>query len=173
MYTVVVLAALGGNAELPACWGRGYDYSYGCYGGWGYGYGYGGWGRGWRGYSGWGDCCYNYSPCVYTNSYYVPYASRTYAYPAVAAADAKSPATIVVNLPGDARLMIQDEPTKATSGQRTFTSPPLEPGKTFSYTLRADLDRNGEKMTVTRDVEVRAGQVSRISLDFPTRTARK
>jgi uncharacterized protein (TIGR03000 family) len=83
------------------------------------------------------------------------------------------PATIVVTLPADARLSIEDEPTRATTGERVFVSPPLEPGKTYTYKLKAEVDRNGEKKTTTQNVEVRAGETSRVAVDFPNPETRK
>jgi uncharacterized protein (TIGR03000 family) len=169
MYTVVMMAALGTNVDLPACgWGRGYD---SC--GWGYsgcGWGYGRWGYG--GY--WNGCCnsYYYNPCCYATAYSAPYAGQVYLSSAVTV-DNKMPATMIVDLPAEANLTIDGEATHAASSQRTFSSPPLQPGKTYSYTLQAEVTRNGQKSTVVRNVDVRAGQVSRISLAFPTQTARK
>lgn len=82
-------------------------------------------------------------------------------------ANIPAPARIVVSLPADARLMIEDEPTSSTTGDRTFVSPPLQPGKPYFYSLKAELDRNGKKETVSQNVEVRAGQESRVTLQFP------
>jgi uncharacterized protein (TIGR03000 family) len=79
----------------------------------------------------------------------------------------EAPATIQVSLPADASLSIGGEKTQSTSGDRTFVSPPLQPGKTYFYTLKAEMDRKGEKVTASQDVEVRAGEVSRVSLQFP------
>jgi uncharacterized protein (TIGR03000 family) len=153
------MAALGCNMELPDCgWGRGYDCcDY---------YGWGGCGWGWRDYScGYWGGGYYYNP-YFASSYYVPQY-------AVTQAVADAPATIVVNLPADARLTINGQSTQSTSGERRFVSPPLQPGKTFSYTLQARIDRDGQSATVSREVEVRAGLQSRVTLEFPVRTARK
>jgi uncharacterized protein (TIGR03000 family) len=80
---------------------------------------------------------------------------------------AEAPATIIVTLPAEARLTIDGQATQATSSDRTFVSPPLQQGKSYQYTLKGELDRNGQKVTTSRDVEVRAGQVSRVALQFP------
>jgi uncharacterized protein (TIGR03000 family) len=81
-----------------------------------------------------------------------------------------APATIVVNLPAGARLTIGGEQTMSASGDRTFVSPPLVPGKTYVYTLKGEFDRNGEKVITSQDVDVRAGQLSRVALQFPTQS---
>jgi uncharacterized protein (TIGR03000 family) len=78
-----------------------------------------------------------------------------------------APAVIVVSLPADARLTVDDTPTRSTSSLRTLVSPPLEPGKTFTYTLKAELDRDGQPVTQTREVVVRAGEEARVRFDLP------
>src|SRR5438067_10787450 len=62
-----------------------------------------------------------------------------------------APATIVVFLPADARLTIDDTPTRSTSNLRAFVTPPLEPGKVYHYTLRAESIRDGRPISVTTE----------------------
>lgn len=85
----------------------------------------------------------------------------------------KAPAKVIVNLPADARLTIEGEPTHATSDERTFVTPPLQRGKTYHYTLKAEIDRKGETVKTSKDVEVRGGETSRVSLDFPVGNTEK
>jgi uncharacterized protein (TIGR03000 family) len=225
MYSMVLMVALSGSAEVPdwgrgGCYGGGYGgfagcfggyYGYGCHGtcygyyagglGYGcYGSGYGGWGAGygcygsgyaswgcWGGSYGWGGFPYgtgwglaNATPVLIgipgppagataLRAYYNPGNS-----PIVAASgqvEAGTPgssrATLVVHLPADAKLTVDNTPTKATSDTRRFVTPPLEPGATYRYTLRAEVSRNGVKETTSRNVEVRAGQTSNVTLEFP------
>jgi uncharacterized protein (TIGR03000 family) len=77
-----------------------------------------------------------------------------------------TPATLIVTLPADARLTIDDMATRSTSATRTFVTPPLQPGREFHYTLKAEGRRGTEPVTATRDVSVRAGQETRVTLDF-------
>jgi uncharacterized protein (TIGR03000 family) len=79
-----------------------------------------------------------------------------------------APAMLVVNLPADARLTVDGESTRSTSTRRTFTSPPLVPGKSYSYTLRAEFTKNGETLTVTKRVPVRTGAVIPVDLNSTT-----
>jgi uncharacterized protein (TIGR03000 family) len=79
-----------------------------------------------------------------------------------------APATIVVSLPADATLTIDDAATKSTSATRVFASPDLPPDKEFHYTLKAQITRNGEKLATTQKVTVRAGQETYVTLEFPT-----
>src|SRR5205814_1433096 len=48
-------------------------------------------------------------------------------------AQAWAPAVLVVYLPADARLTIDDVATQSTTGERRFRSPPLESRKEFRY----------------------------------------
>ncbi|HEY7157726.1 MAG TPA: TIGR03000 domain-containing protein [Gemmataceae bacterium] len=75
-------------------------------------------------------------------------------------------ATIRVHLPADATLTIDGQPTRSTSNTRTFLSPPLQPGKTYTYTLRAETNRDGRNRNVEKTVDVQAGQTSDVTLDF-------
>jgi uncharacterized protein (TIGR03000 family) len=78
-----------------------------------------------------------------------------------------SEATIVVNLPEDAKLTIEGEETTSTSSQRVFVSPTLESGKEYEYTLKAQIVREGKVQTATAHVTVRPGEVSRVELKLP------
>jgi uncharacterized protein (TIGR03000 family) len=81
------------------------------------------------------------------------------------------PATIVVELPTDARLTVNGVATRATTGKRVFVSPPLEPNKVFHYTLRAELDRDGQTLVANQRIGVRAGEQQQLSLEFPSPTS--
>ena len=76
-------------------------------------------------------------------------------------------ATLVVRLPPDARLTIDGDPTRSTAGTRWFITPPLEPGRAFHYELQAEVERGGKRLTQTREVAVRAGQQTDVTIDFP------
>jgi uncharacterized protein (TIGR03000 family) len=75
-------------------------------------------------------------------------------------------ATIVVNLPADATLTVDGEKTQSTSGTRVFISPPLQAGKTYQYTLRAEVNRDGRRETTSRTVDVQAGRTTNVNIDF-------
>jgi uncharacterized protein (TIGR03000 family) len=84
-----------------------------------------------------------------------------------AAREGASPATVVVTLPADARLTVDGEATKSTSGMRRFVTPPLRPGKKYGYTFKAEFVRQGQMITVARKVPVEAGRQTAVSLDLP------
>jgi uncharacterized protein (TIGR03000 family) len=81
---------------------------------------------------------------------------------------AEGSVTLVVTLPADAKLSIDGYQTTSTSGQRTFVSPALKTGLDYSYTLKAEVVRNGETQSVTQLVKVRAGEETRVTLAMPT-----
>jgi uncharacterized protein (TIGR03000 family) len=81
-----------------------------------------------------------------------------------------APATLIVSLPADAKLVIDDTLTSSTSAERTFVTPALTPGADYKYTLKADVTRNGQTVHVEEKVTVRAGEETRVSL-LPTTVA--
>jgi len=78
-----------------------------------------------------------------------------------------APARLLVRLPAAARLTIDGEPTRSQGDTRRFVSPPLEPGRRFVYVLRAEMVRDGKKVTEAREVPVRAGEESAVTLTLP------
>jgi uncharacterized protein (TIGR03000 family) len=78
-----------------------------------------------------------------------------------------TPARLLVRLPADARLTVDGAATRSPGDTRRFISPPLEPGKTFHYVLRAEVVRDGQTRVETREVTVRAGQESEVTLTVP------
>jgi len=78
-----------------------------------------------------------------------------------------TPATIVVSLPADAKLLVDDYATTSTSDTRVFVSPSLNPGTEYHYQLTAEAVRDGQKVTTTKQVTVRAGEETRVRVEFP------
>jgi uncharacterized protein (TIGR03000 family) len=170
----------GFNSWYGGCYGGGH-YGYGCYGCGGYGgagYGgytpvsYGGYGC-YGGYGGYG--CYG---CYGGVPFAAPYvAPQTYLPPTdpkgtdTKGAEQVPPpkkvdkesmgayrAKVLVQLPADAKLYIDDHLMKATSELRTFQTPQLEPGQVYYYVLRAEVIRDGQKKVETARVILRPGQ---------------
>jgi uncharacterized protein (TIGR03000 family) len=224
MYSVVLMMALSGSADVPAfghrhgcngCEGGG------CYGGESYGCSGGGHHRhhrshgchgGCSGYSsgcgccgsagyGYGGGCYGasasycdgcggatYSAGCYGGAGYGGAAGPAVMPPAPPSGTkpegikppkgdkgtlAPAPAVIFVSLPAGAKLTIDDAVTQSTSSVRAFASPALEQGKDFYYTLKAEIVRDGKTVTASKRVAVRAGEETRVSLEFPVSVAAK
>jgi len=193
MYSMVLLAALTGGTAAPDFGYYGFG-NLGWNGWGGYGLGWGGWGgygpgwNGWGGYGldGWGSGYggYGYAP-LYGNFGYSPMisawgwgspwgyggafpnagATRSF-YHNPAMNNPAREARLIVHIPPQASLTIEDYPTQSRSDTRVFTTPPLEPGKTYTYTLRGELNRDGRFVHVTKNVEVKAGEVSDVTVRF-------
>jgi uncharacterized protein (TIGR03000 family) len=78
-----------------------------------------------------------------------------------------APATIVVNLPAEASLKVDDYVTTSKSATRTFVSPNLTAGQEYSYTLTGEIVRDGKPVVATKRITVRAGEETRVSIEFP------
>jgi uncharacterized protein (TIGR03000 family) len=78
-----------------------------------------------------------------------------------------APATIVVSLPADATLRVEDYLTVSKTATRVFVSPALDAGKEFHYTLTGELQRDGKPVVSTKRITVRAGEETRVALEFP------
>jgi uncharacterized protein (TIGR03000 family) len=80
------------------------------------------------------------------------------------APQAAGPASVTVLLPEEARLRVQGVTCPLTSAKRTFSSPRLQAGQSYTYTLQAEVVRGGQSVTENRRVTVAAGQ--RVVVDF-------
>jgi uncharacterized protein (TIGR03000 family) len=78
---------------------------------------------------------------------------------------APAPARITVRLPEKASLYVDDVlcPQKDTA-ERSFETPTLDPGKTYHYTLRVELVRDGRTLKEDRRIDMKAGK--KIDVDF-------
>ncbi|MDB5312035.1 MAG: hypothetical protein JWO38_6237 [Gemmataceae bacterium] len=66
-------------------------------------------------------------------------------------------ATVLVRLPADAKLYADGTPLRMTGGERKFVTPELPGGMEFTYRFTVEYERNGEVVSVTKKVPVRAG----------------
>ena len=71
-----------------------------------------------------------------------------------------APATIIVSMPADAKLMIDDAATTSMGAVRTFVSPTLNSGRDYHYTLRTEIAGK----SIAKQITVRAGEETRIEL---------
>ncbi len=180
------LGCYGGYGSCYGGWGGCYGSCYsgwGCWGGYGcYGSCYGGWG----GYGCYGGCFGCYGSCsggwgCYGGGYggYVepaapvmpgaPSSAPTSKEPIKAPAPAKESALpgrahILVQLPKDAKLFVDDHPVTLPPNQRTVVTPELEPGQDYYYIFRAEAVRNGTPVEDSRRVVIRAG--ARVTVNF-------
>jgi uncharacterized protein (TIGR03000 family) len=69
-------------------------------------------------------------------------------------------ATVVIKAPTDVRIMVDGQETQRSAVEESFTTPSLEPGRTYQYVFKAEAVRDGKPVTVTKKVTVLAGQQS-------------
>jgi len=69
-------------------------------------------------------------------------------------------ATVVVKLPADAKLYAEGKVLNLSSAERKFTTPPLPGDRDAVYTFRIEYTRDGEQVTQSKKVNVRAGSVA-------------
>ena len=90
--------------------------------------------------------------------------------------DEKTPpdlkAHLIVLVPADAELWFNGTKVTGEEGTvRKFASPPLTAGRRYIYDVRAQWRKEGQSVTVTREVHVRAG--AHINVDFTRRNERE
>lgn len=158
--------------------GGGYGGCFGCYGGsWGHG---GGWGYGGGGgldYSCFGcHGCYGTTGPFFGCTGYAPGAwsgMPPELIPPPKVEEKKGGGTgsltpdrakVIVQLPSDAKLYVDEQPIKAAERQ-TFSTPRLDRGQTYFYDVRAEAVRDGKTVVETKRVLVRAGE--EVTVSFP------
>ena len=152
------------------CYGGGYG---GCYGGYGgcYGgcYGGGSWGGYAYGiygcygcYGGWS--CYGSGYSCYGNGVYhgptgTPNGTAPEKLGPPSKQDETTRAKVIIDVPAQAKLYIDDQPMSNKTGKRTFMTPPLERGQTYFYDVKIVLTVDGQEKVQTERVVLRAGEV--------------
>src|SRR6516225_1149669 len=144
----------GGWGGCHGCWGGCYGCWGGCYGCYGCGGCYGGWGGWGRGYA---YAAPAYSAPVVMTAYAAPI------HPTAVELPPPDSAKIIVNPPADAKLFVDDQPTRSTSALRVFQAPSLERGSSYYYMLRAEVQREGRRYQQTKKVFIHAGDEIRTS----------
>ncbi len=75
----------------------------------------------------------------------------------------KNLGTIVLQVPASATVWFGEQKMTQTGAERSYQSPPLEPGKTYSYTIKVSWPTAaGKDYTAEQEVTVRANQTSRV-----------
>src|SRR5262249_21369570 len=107
---------------------------------------------------------YSYTPVT-------PPAASDSSFTPAATAQPDTVAHLIVNLPAGARLWLEGTPTTRTGPVRQFNSPPLAPGRRYSYQVRASWDEHGHEVTQTQKVGVTAGAHVEMRFPVPPKTA--
>ena len=69
-----------------------------------------------------------------------------------------SAARLVVNVPSDAKVYLQDQLMTISGPVRRYVSPRLTPGTEYVYQIRVEVERDGRTLSKTTTAKVRSGQ---------------
>lgn len=85
----------------------------------------------------------------------------------------KAASSVTVNLPEKAKLFVDGTATPATGGTHTFRTPELTKGKSYVYSFRAEVAKDGKTEVQTREVTFQGGEpvVVDFTADTDVRTA--
>lgn len=84
----------------------------------------------------------------------------------------KEPGKVAIALPADAKLLFNGALAGGSGESRTFVTPDLNPELDYEYVLTAEVVREGQVLTATERVIVRAGETTSVTFT-PTATVRK
>ena len=76
-------------------------------------------------------------------------------------------ALLVLNVPEDARVYLEDQAMRSTGSVRRYTVPRLAPGVGHNYTVRVEVERNGTVLSETVKTPIRAGQQVEVTARIP------
>ncbi len=81
-------------------------------------------------------------------------------------------ATLTVRVPVDARVYVNDRPTRSTGTYRQYVSRGLVPGNDYTYEVRVEVARDGRTISEVRTVNLRAGGSQELAfrMDRPSAT---
>jgi uncharacterized protein (TIGR03000 family) len=89
-----------------------------------------------------------------------------------ATTEAAAEAEVRVLVPADAAVWFDGEPTEQTGTYRYFWTPPLEPGKVYTYQVEARWMLDGAPFEETQSVDVRAGETTTVKFHTSKRRLR-
>ena len=88
-------------------------------------------------------------------------------YPVVGDAPPDNTAHVSVRIPADAEVWFGQGKTQQTGAVREFVSPPLTPGKEYTYDIKARWMVGGKEVVQTRQVDVAAGTFKAVDFTKP------
>jgi uncharacterized protein (TIGR03000 family) len=78
--------------------------------------------------------------------------------------DDASRGRVLVRLPADAKLFVEGKQLSVTNGERTFVTPPLPTDREAVYTFKVEYTRDGDTVSHSRKVKVKANATT--AVDF-------
>ncbi len=79
-------------------------------------------------------------------------------------------ALLTVNVPQDARVLVNGVATRSTGSLRRYVSRNLTPGFDYTYEVKAEVTVNGKPVVQTKTVQLRAGQQTELAFDMNSPT---
>ena len=73
---------------------------------------------------------------------------------------------LTVWVPYDAKVTVNGRETRSTGSRRQFISYGLKAGFSYKYVVRAEVVRNGQLQTDTREVALTAGDITAVAFGF-------
>jgi uncharacterized protein (TIGR03000 family) len=93
------------------------------------------------------------TPHHHDHAYYRPATSTT--------------ATLLVNVPAESKVYLQDQQMTLTGPVRRYVSPSLTSGRDYVYTVRVEMERDGKLVSKTAEARVRAGAQVNVTVSLP------
>jgi uncharacterized protein (TIGR03000 family) len=69
-------------------------------------------------------------------------------------------------VPAEAKVFVNDLATRSTGTDRRYMSRGLSNGREYTYTVRAEIERDGKLLTETKSVKMQGGSISDLSFTF-------
>lgn len=82
------------------------------------------------------------------------------------ALDGAQTALLSVNVPAEAKIFINGNETTSTGSERQYISRGLNSGNRYDYEIRAEITRDGQTITETKNVSLAAGQQVNLSFNL-------
>lgn len=79
-------------------------------------------------------------------------------------------ARLSIEVPANAVVWLEDKPTAQTGASRQFVSPQLDPGVTYTYTVKARWIEGGRQLEQVQHVPVQAGHLRTVVFPTPQTT---
>jgi uncharacterized protein (TIGR03000 family) len=80
--------------------------------------------------------------------------------------DGAQTALLSVSVPAEAKIYINGTATTSTGSERQYISRGLNAGNRYEYEVRAEMTRDGQTITETKNVALAAGQQINLSFNF-------
>jgi uncharacterized protein (TIGR03000 family) len=71
-------------------------------------------------------------------------------------------AQLIIKAPTDVRILVNGKLTQRPAAEMTFRTPALQRGKAFRYEVQATASRQGQQVSQTKTVTVRAGELTQV-----------